>query len=629
VRRALLALLILIGLIGATALSGRPNTALAQGTPVPPIFSPPPTPERYVPPPPLTAPGQTTPASGSTDQTDTLNNLLNVLQVIGALFVLIALILLIVGIFLLLEARSNATRAREMLGQVLEETKHMRVLQEAVKMRLLDLQDLRMDVTKDIDRIRDDMHNKLEAMLKMHADQVGTLQTEVSTKMGQMDSTRRDIEAAALILRSQFTDESRALMDRGELQVRNLFDVLNTRLKELESARRDVDTLSVTAQNQIRDQLQKIYERGDAQYKTLQESLTAHVEDYEALKEEITLTSREFRYQIDGELQVANASLSDLELLRAQVQEEIARMRSQVSESLQGAYTQLDRLGQGIANAQTQQTQQIGQALSMLQLAQSQLGAGHIRAALDTLYGAARLDPDNRVIQTAMADAYLQLGMPDEAMAALEQARAGQDDLPTSDAAYAYALVQKGDAEKDTAARERYYAQAQALLLVLMNQNPNLLDVTGESAYGGLASLYRKQGRMDQAVQYYEAARKVTPQNSYPLINLALLETMRNNADNARRYFTAVRDIAVQKVSNRRSDFWAWFDLVTAQVALGAAVEEIRRQTRAALDAAPNVRPLQKFLYGLEVLARSANPPALAEEVANTVRREIGKRQSA
>ena len=67
------------------------------------------------------------------------------------------------------------------------------------------------------------------------------------------------------------------------------------------------------------------------------------------------------------------------------------------------------------------------------------------------------------------------------------------------------------------------YNVAEARLLEALQLDPVLLTPDGESYYGTLGSLYRRQGRIEDALDTYRRAADVTPQRSYPFVNLAML----------------------------------------------------------------------------------------------------------
>ena len=78
-----------------------------------------------------------------------------------------------------------------------------------------------------------------------------------------------------------------------------------------------------------------------------------------------------------------------------------------------------------------------------------------------------------------------------------------------------------GAVPTDINERNRYYAQAERRFLEALKIDPRVRNIQGESVYGMLGSLYRSQGRIQDAVRCFEEAERVTPHNTYPVINQA------------------------------------------------------------------------------------------------------------
>lgn len=560
-------------------------------------------------------------------QIDTVNAITNLVTILAAIFALVGILAAIFGLAMFFEQRATARRTRDLLDQVMDETKYMRVVQEAVQIRLGDMEKLRDELTKAITAIQNEMQSEMMRILNANAQHVTDLQTVVSGRIQEMDNARREVDGAVKTMRDELRDQLIKVVEQGDKQLAALLEVMNGRLRDLEGARRDVEGTSQEVRNHVRDGLLRVFERGDTHMKAATEAIAAQMRELESLREDIRLNSREFRDQIEGEIQAANATLSDLEFVRGQVDEDIKRAAAKAKEDRDQLFDRLDRLSQGIAMSQYQHQAESSQALALLQIGQQQAQQGNLGAAFDTLQNAAVLDPENRVIQTALADLYLQLGLIEDGLKQIEKARSGKTELPAADAAYAYALIRLGD--RNPAQKDKYYTEATALLLVLADKHPNLLDITGESVYGALGGLYRRQGRVDQAIHYYERARKVTPMNTYPLNNLALLNTVQGNDSRAADYFRQSLDLARQRLAVRRADYWTWFDLLTAELALDSATEDTVKRLDQVVDLAPSVQTLEKFLEGLEILQRSQRPPALIDQVMARVHEEIAERRKA
>jgi tetratricopeptide (TPR) repeat protein len=301
--------------------------------------------------------------------------------------------------------------------------------------------------------------------------------------------------------------------------------------------------------------------------------------------------------------------------------DEIRRFHHETEQNLDALKGLREQISQDL-EATDKRSHDVTQALAHAQLGQQQILIGNLNAALTSLETACKFDPDNRVIRYFLGDVHVRLERLEDGIEHLKKAIEG-DDFPAANVSYAYALRLRGDNETDPTRREMWYAEATAIFLKEFTKNPELMDISGESAYGALAGLYRRQGRIDKAIEIYEHA-----QNSYPVNNLAILNYLRGNREEARKYFEMSQDMANQKLVSRRSDYWTWFDLITAKVALESDRDEIARDLESAIKLAPGVKPLEKLLLGIEELVSIPNGPTFDELVMDRLKAEIARRKS-
>lgn len=275
----------------------------------------------------------------------------------------------------------------------------------------------------------------------------------------------------------------------------------------------------------------------------------------------------------------------------------------------------------------TRRYRNIAQAQSLSLLGLQQIQLGNLVTAEETLQSASNVDPDNPVIQYFLGEVMIRQNKIDEAQVHLQQAmEAGS--LPQANVTYAYAVRLQGDKSPDDIGRELKYAESIKIYLSEFVQHPELVDIYGESAYGALAGLYRRQGRLDEAIYYYEHALRITPNASYPVNNLAILNFLKGNQLVGRRYFQQSLEIAKSKLVVYPRDYWTWFDLVTAEmVLLGASDEEVDAHIRKAVELAPKREPLRKFLRGLNELAAAPKATFKFEPVIDYVQHELDRRE--
>jgi tetratricopeptide (TPR) repeat protein len=266
------------------------------------------------------------------------------------------------------------------------------------------------------------------------------------------------------------------------------------------------------------------------------------------------------------------------------------------------------------------QNEQFSRALSLTQLAARQIDLGNQRSALDLFEQAHVLDPKNLVLQYFIGDSRLRLGDIEGGMKSLEEAVKGDSNFLAAQAALAYAIRLKGDRETITSERDVWYERAEKLFLDVSRNDSNLLDISGESAFGALAGLYFRRGDTKSAIEWYERAAKVTPQNSYPINNLGILNYHfpqdDKRRDKAKDYFRKSRKKAQYGLGDEANDYWKLFDLITAE----AVLEEVPlTKIEAHIDRAIELQPprvdIMKLCRGLHELNKAPQPSPMIGQV--------------
>lgn len=249
-------------------------------------------------------------------------------------------------------------------------------------------------------------------------------------------------------------------------------------------------------------------------------------------------------------------------------------------------------------------------AVELLQLGEQQMESRNWRAALRTFEQALKYDSQNRATNYFLGELYIQQRDLDRG---LKHLRTSGTDFPPAEAAMAYALRLLGDQQKDLNERNRYYAEAEQHFINALNNDPQVRDIGGESFYGVLGGLYRRQGRISDAIRCYREAEKLTPQSSYPVNNLAMLYLIQGDLQQADRYYSKAKGMAAQTLNNNPSDYWPRFDLITALAALGE-FDEAKYHLNIILDNPPGVGPMESLLEGFKVIERTTrNSPQIGQ----------------
>ena len=165
------------------------------------------------------------------------------------------------------------------------------------------------------------------------------------------------------------------------------------------------------------------------------------------------------------------------------------------------------------------------------------------------------------------------------------------------------------------------------MFLQALAQDPAVRDINGKSFHAVLGGLYKRLNRMDEALEAYKAAELVTPQNSYPIVNLASLYYLRGNLEQAKQYYERSAAISSRMLDDNPFDYWTRFDLSAAQLILGN-LEQAKRQFNLAAQHVRHVGPLETFLQDLERLKDAPTPPKGVDELVDLARNAIKRVQN-
>ena len=332
----------------------------------------------------------------------------------------------------------------------------------------------------------------------------------------------------------------------------------------------------------------------------------------------------EFEAPIEEEKQNIRAIREQYEQERAEGEAKIAELRAEYN-------AQLEQLTQLIP-AMEMEVNNVTKTVSLLQFAQQQMLIGNVESAVAILESVCALDQDNPIAHYFLGDVYLRMDRIADGITHLDIARQADDyDLPSADASYAYLLRLQGDQSDDPQVRENYYFESEQIFRALWHDHPTLLDITGESVYGAMAGLCRREGRDEEAILWYERCQTITPNNTYPLNNLALLRLQKpETRDAALTNFARIRTLAEQKLRFDFDDYWLWFDLLTARIALDEGYDQVKKDLQTVFElTAPLVQPLQKFFEGLDDLKVLPTGPKDINKVQVQIRQEIERRENA
>lgn len=173
--------------------------------------------------------------------------------------------------------------------------------------------------------------------------------------------------------------------------------------------------------------------------------------------------------------------------------------------------------------------------------------------------------------------------------------------------------IQARETQDDAAIRTRL-VNARDALKDALDIEDRLRDMDGESWWATLGGVYRRNRDYSAAIDAYESALKVTD-SSYPLSNLARLYVLDKQVEKAKTTYRTVERLAQKRVSDNFRDYWAYNDMIEAEVALGKYGEASAHLTdfRVLLTSAIAARLLGSLLETLNALVTAVSDDEAAQ----------------
>ncbi len=268
--------------------------------------------------------------------------------------------------------------------------------------------------------------------------------------------------------------------------------------------------------------------------------------------------------------------------------------------------------------------------LSLQLLAEQQVRARNIETAIKTLQSAIAIDSGDHASNYLLGYLYTSRKQIDLALDHLGRALESDPDFAPAIAAYGLALRRQGDkltAPEQVTERNRLWAQAEDKLLQALQMDPQLTDADNESYYGTLGGLYRRQGRYDDALAAYEQAHAVTPDSSYPVINLASLHKHKGNDNRADHFFHMVIEKADLTLDDDPRDAWTRCDRAQALLVLGQK-QEAFQEIETVIGQKPGSTVLETVRDGLIFLRDAPSPINGLDEMIATLNAELTQRRT-
>ena len=246
-----------------------------------------------------------------------------------------------------------------------------------------------------------------------------------------------------------------------------------------------------------------------------------------------------------------------------------------------------------------------------------------IDEAIRAYEGARSLQPSDVDVLFALSRLYNDTGAHGQAIEILNQLITLQPDFADAYQQRGLLYRREADAEyaakKDDEQRSIKYKQAVADLERAIELRPNF-----EEALGTLGGLYRRLEDYEQAVKYYQSLYNVNKSSSYALGNLGSLSWYLGQREEARNYFTLLKDTSqtrlqeeapqIQSQVVRGEAYWDYYDLALSQLATGE-VDAAKETYAKAIEETPAIEQFGAVLNNLYFLQRAQEPIQGLEEI--------------
>ncbi|MCB9461262.1 MAG: tetratricopeptide repeat protein [Anaerolineaceae bacterium] len=272
-----------------------------------------------------------------------------------------------------------------------------------------------------------------------------------------------------------------------------------------------------------------------------------------------------------------------------QLKEEAAQLRKQFDEEIRMKEAQLDTLRKQLEEAAAEERQATSNALlanALIPLGERQYKTGDYTGAMNTYVRALELDQANPVVHQRLAYVYTQMGELKAAESHYQIAIDQENKFAPALAGLGFVYRRMAEKLDDSIERDRMMLKAEDMLLQALDISPRLIDDDGESWWGVLGGLYKRNGNIERAINAYERATEITPQSSYGMGNLALLYMRKKDSEKMIETYERVEHIAMKEADQEQGNFWGYADLVVSRFALGK-IEEAEQALKIAVAIAP------------------------------------------
>ncbi len=237
------------------------------------------------------------------------------------------------------------------------------------------------------------------------------------------------------------------------------------------------------------------------------------------------------------------------------------------------------------------------EALIAFGLAENLLrGQKNTREALVFYKKAGNLLPDNAQMNYVLGHIYSDMGEYDLAITSLE-------------ASHPKEIVDQANVQKQLGLAYRRRGQdSDYSKAIEYLKRATILNPKDSDTWGILGGLYRRRKDYLQAYESYGNARRIDPDSSYAIGNLAGLAWYLGKLSNAHMYFGYFEVAATEQIKKGQPEvYWAYYDLALAQLGEGK-IAEAKDTYKKAITLTPGIVQFDSVLDNLNLLKQAPQP---------------------
>lgn len=339
-----------------------------------------------------------------------------------------------------------------------------------------------------------------------------------------------------------------------------------------------------------------------------------------------TLNLRDLRSDLEGRADAEREKVEQVLALRtAELEKLTAELRSVTQSSQQKIDELTSSIGERLDMARNQAETSF-KVLSLQLMAEQQVRARNYESAVMMLRDAHDIEPENQSTNYLLGYLFIAQRKFEGALKYLENVLQAAPNFAPALAAMGLAQRRLADQEDDPDKRNRYWAESEVNLSKALEAEPAMLDGDGESYYGTLGGLYRRQNRHDDAIRAYEKAVKVTPNSSYPIGNLAILYKYSGRDEDALEMSVRAQKIVNEIIEDRPGDHWARLDLAQSLL-IQHKINEALEQYKEILQRKTPISALKTAQSTLKFLEKAQHPIPDLERVLTLLDEAIEREQ--